>query len=188
MLKDQLMHLKLSLAAAALAALAACAPTEFAETTTTQERTLTVREIDRENRTFSVAGGGERFSVRANDGIANFDQIEVGDRVRLAYTQSVALAMALPGDTGETLAIGADARRAPGARPGVFSGEAFSAVVTFVAYDPRTNDATLRTQDGRLLVTNVQPELRRFAAARQPGERIAVEVIEAVAVSIEPAA
>lgn len=182
------MRLKLSLVAATLAALAACAPTDFAETTTTQERTLTVREIDRENRTFSVAGGGQRFSVRANDGIANFDQIEVGDRVRVAYTQSVAVAMALPDDTGDTVAISADARRAPGARPGAFSGEALSVVVTFVAYDPRTNDATLRTQDGSLLIVTVQPGLRRFAAARQPGERIAVELIEARAVSIEPAA
>ena len=176
------------LAASALATLAACGPTEFAENTTTFERTLTVREIDRESRTFSVTGGGDRFSIRANDGIPNFDQIEVGDRVNVTYTQSVAVSMALPGDTGETVAIGADARRALGQRPGAFSGQALSAVVTFVAYDPRTNDATLQTQDGRLLVTNVQPELRRFAAARQPGERIAVELIEAAAIAIEPAA
>ena len=73
-----------------------------------------VREIDRENRTFSVTGGGERFSIRANDGIANFDQIEVGDRVNVVYTQSVAVAMALPGDTGETAAVGA---AATGLRP-----------------------------------------------------------------------
>jgi hypothetical protein len=174
--------------AAILAAVASCAPSDFAENTTTLERTLTVREIDRENRTFSVTGGGERFSIRANDGIANFDQIEVGDRVDVVYTQSVAVAMALPDDTGETAAIRAAARPALGARPGAFTGQALSAVVTFVAYDPRSNDATLRTQDGRLLITHVQPELRRFAAARQPGERIAVELVEAFAVTIEPAA
>lgn len=180
---------KLTVAAAlaALAALAACGTTDFAETGTTLERTLTVREIDRENRTFSVAGGGDRFSIRANDGIPYFDQIEVGDRVNVTFTQSTAVSMALADDTGETAVISAQARRALGQRPGAFSGQAISAVVTFVAYDPRTNDATLRTQDGRLLFTSVPVELRRFAAARQPGDRILVELFDAVALSIEPA-
>lgn len=174
--------------AATLAVLAACGPTDVAQTGDTFERTLTVREIDRENRTFSVAGGGDRFSIRANDGIPNFDQIEVGDRVNVVFTRSTAVSMALPGDTGETAVISAEARRAFGQRPGAFSGQAISAVVTFVAYDPRSNDATLRTQDGRLLIVNVPVELRRFAAARTPGERIAVELIDAVAVSIDPTA
>lgn len=182
------MRLKFSLAAATLAALAACGPTDFAQTGTTVERTLTVREIDSANRTFSVSGGGDRFTIIANDGIANFDQIAVGDRVTVTFTQSTAVSMALPADPGATAVISADARRALGQRPGAFSGQALSAVLTFVAYDPRTNDATLRTQDGRLLITNVPVELRRFAAARQPGERIAVELIDAVAVSIEPTA
>ena len=182
------MRLKSSLVAATLAALAACGPTGFAETETTVERTLTVREIDLDNRSFSVAGGGDRFTIRANDGIANFDQIEVGDRVNVTFTQRTAVAMALPGDTGETAVISADARRMPGQRPGAVSGQALSAVVTFVAYDPRSNDATLRTRDGRLLVAHVPVGLRRFAAARQPGERIVVDLVDAAAISIEPAA
>ncbi len=182
------MRLKSSLVAAILGALAACGPTKFAETGTTVERMLTVREIDRESRSFSVTGGGDRFTIRANDGIPNFDRIEVGDRVSVTFTQRTAVAMALPGDTGETAVIGAEARRMPGQRPGVLSGQALSAVVTFVSYDPRTNDATLRTRDGRLLIATVPAELRRFAAARQPGERIVVELVEAVAVAIEPAA
>ena len=182
------MRLKSSLVAAILGGLAACGPTEFAETGTTLERALTVREIDRENRTFSVTGGGDRFTIRANDGIANFDQIEVGDRLNLVFTRTTAVAMALPGDTGETAVISADARRMPGQRPGALSGQALSAVVTFVAYDPRSNDATLRTRDGRLLVAHVPVGLRRFAAARQPGERIVVDLVDAAAISIEPAA
>lgn len=173
---------------AALAALAACAPADFAESTRTLERTLTVRDIDRESRSLAVSGDGRRFDIRVSEAVANFDRIEVGDRVAVVYTRSVAVGMALPEDGGETAAIAARMRRAPGERPGAFSGQALSAVVTFVAYDPRSNDATLRTQDGRLLVVAVEPRLRRFAAARQPGERIAVELVEAFAVSVAPAA
>jgi hypothetical protein len=148
---------------------------------------MAVREIDRESRTFSVAGGGDRFTIHANDGIANFYQIEVGDRVNVTFTRSTAVAMALPDDTGEAVVISADARRPTGQRPGAFSGQAFSAVVTLVAYDPRTNNPTLRTQDGRLLITNVPRELRRFAAVRTPGDRLLVEILEAAAMAIDPA-
>lgn len=181
------MLFRTSLAIAILAVLAACGPTDFAEKTTTIERVLTVRDIDRDARRFAVTGDGRTFNIRVSDAVVNFDQIEVGDRVNVVYTKSVAVAMALPGDTGETATVRAAALPAVGQRPGAFSGKALSAVVTFVAFDPRSNDATLRTQDGRLLITNVQPELRRFAAARQPGERIAVELIEAFAVAIKPA-
>lgn len=181
------MRLILSLVAVTLAALTACGPTDFAENTTTLERTLTVRDIDRENRSFAVAGDGQRFNVRVSEAVVNFDQIEVGDRVNVTYTQSVAVAMALPGDTGETAALSATARSPVGARPGAFSGQVISAVVTFVAFDPRSNDATVRTRDGRLLITRVPPELRRFAAARQPGERIEITLTEAFAVAVEPA-
>lgn len=181
------MRLKFALAAVGLALLAACGPTDFAENRTTLERTLTVREIDRENRSFAVSGDGQRFNVRVSEAVVNFDQIEVGDRVNLAYTRSVALAMALPGDSGETVAASAAAVAPAGARPGAFSGDVLSAIVTFVAYDPRSHDATVRTRDGRLLITRVPRELRRFAAARRPGERIAVKLTEAFAVSVEPA-
>ncbi|SDK25334.1 hypothetical protein [Aliiruegeria lutimaris] len=140
-----------------------------------------MREIDRQNRALAVAGGGDRFSIRANDGIASFDQIEVGDRVNMTFTQSTSVAMAFPGDTRQTVVVSADAGRTPGQSRGTHSGQALSAMVTFGTYDLRTNDATLHRQDARLLITNVPVELRRFVAARQPGERVAVELIEAVA-------
>lgn len=168
--------------------LTACGPTDFAENETLEERTLTVREIDRENRSFAVTGDGQRFNISVSDAVVNFDQIEVGDRINVAYRKSVSVAMALPGDSGETVSVNAAALPPEGARPGAFAGEVISMVVTFIAYDPRSHDATVRTEDGRLLITQVQPVLRRFAAARQPGERIVVELTEAFAVSVEPAA
>ena len=181
------MRLKILLAAATFALLSACAATDFAENTTTLERTLTVRDIDRENRSFDVTGDGQRFNIRVSDAVVNFDQIEVGDRVNVAFTESVALSMALPQDPGTTVEITGAAIPPVGARPGAVAGELLSTVVTFIAYDPRSNSATVRTQDGRLLITSVEPELRRFAAAREPGDRVAIEMIEAFAVSVTPA-
>lgn len=99
-------------------ALTVCGPTEFAETGTTIERTLTVREIDRAIRTFSVAGGGERYRIRANGGITRTDLIAVGNRVNATYTRSEVVSMALPGEAGDAAVISAYSRRALGQRSG----------------------------------------------------------------------
>jgi hypothetical protein len=181
------MHLKITFAAAALAVFSACAPTDFASNTETKERTLTVREIDPATRTFAVTGDGQRFNVRVSDAVVNFDQIEVGDRVNVVFTESVAVSMALPEDTGETVAVTGVAAAPVGARPGIASGQLISAVVTFVAYDPRSHSVTVRNQAGELLIAEVPRELRRFAAARQPGDQIEVALTETFAVSVTPA-
>ena len=182
------MSLRLAVATAVLAVTVACTSTETAETTETLERTLTVREIDRDARSFDVTGDGQRFKLKVSDAVKNFDQIEVGDKLNVAYTRSVAVGMAVPGDTGETFDLAAGAVAEEGAKPAAAAGEIISTVVEFVEYDPETNIAILRENNGNLLATEVQREMRAFARARMPGDRIEVEIIEAFAIAIEPAA
>lgn len=173
--------------AAALVALSACAPTDFAEQTETVERTLTVREINPENRSFAVTGDGQRFNLTVSDAVVNFDQIEVGDKLNVSYVESVAVGMALPEDTGETIALEGGVLAPEGAKPGIAAGEVFSTVVEFISYDPETKVAVVRLNDGNIYAAQVRRELRGFAAARQPGDRIAVDIASGFAVAIEPA-
>lgn len=175
------------IAATALALVAACGPTDFAERSETVERTLTVREIDREARRFAVTGDGRRFVLRVSDAVVNFDQIEVGDKLNVAYVESVAVSMATPEDTGETVVLEGSAIAPEGAKPGFAGGEIISAVVEFVDYDPASHFATVRTASGNLLSSKVHPEMRRFAAARIPGDRIEIEIASGFAVAITPA-
>ena len=175
------------LAAVTLAFLTACGPTDYAERTETVSRTLTVREIDHEARRFAVTGGGQRFVLRVSEAVVNFDQIEVGDKLNIEFIESVAVAMAPPGDSGETITVGAAESAPEGAKPGIVGGEIVSSVVDFVSYDSTSHVATVRTASGSLLSSVVQPELRRFAAARMPGDKIAIEVATGLAVAITPA-
>jgi hypothetical protein len=175
------------IATAVLVFVTACGPTDFAERTETVERTLTVREIDRGARRFAVTGDGQRFVLRVSDAVVNFDQIEVGDKLNVEYVESVAVAMASPEDTGETVILEGAATAPEGAKPGIVGGEIISAVVEFVSYDSFSHIATVRTASGDLLSSKVQPEMRRFAAARVPGDRIAIEIASGLAVVITPA-
>lgn len=180
------MKLTTLLSAAALVVLTACAAPDFAERSETVERTLTVREIDTENRSFAVTGDGQRFNLTVSEAVVNFDQIEVGDKLNVTYVESVAVGMALPGDAGETIALEGGISAPKGAKPGVAGAEILSTVVEFVSYDPESKVAVVRQKDGDIYV-KVRRELRSFAAARQPGDRIAVDIASGFAVAIEPA-
>ena len=57
-------------------------------------------------------------------------------------------------------------------------------VVEFVAYDPTTGVVTFKTPEGATERVEVNPAMREFAAARRPGDRVAVQLTTAVAVSI----
>jgi hypothetical protein len=181
------MRLVSIIATVTLVLLTACGPTDFAERTETVERTLTVREIDHEARRFAVTGVGQRFVLRVSEAVVNFDQIEVGDKLSIEYVESVAVAMATPEDTGETVVLEGAVAAPEGAKPGIAGGEVISAVVEFVAYDSNRHIATVRTASGNLLSSKVQPAMRRFAAARVLGDRIAIEIATGLAVAITPA-
>ena len=57
-------------------------------------------------------------------------------------------------------------------------------VVEFVAYHPATGVVTFLAPNGATRQALVNPAMREFVAARQPGDRIAVQITSAVAVSI----
>ena len=64
-------------------------------------------------------------------------------------------------------------------------GATVSMVVTLVSYDPATALATFTTPEGDIQSVVVSPEMRAFAAARKPGDRVAVDLTSAVAMAIE---
>jgi hypothetical protein len=74
-----------------------------------------------------------------------------------------------------------------GKPPGFFGATTVDMVVEFVSYDASTGVATVKTPDGAMKSFRVNPAMRDFAAARRPGDRVAVEVTQAAAISITKA-
>lgn len=182
------MKLKLALAALALAFTVACdANTESAERSETVELTGTVENIDQAAKQFTVKGGGKLTTLKVSDAVENFDQLAVGDVIKLYYTEAVAVSMAEAPSGGATLES-MTATAEEGDKPGGAAADMLKTTVEFVSYNANNNVATVLTQTGDLLEVNVQPEMQAFAAAREPGDIIAVEILQAVAVVVEPAA
>ncbi|MGF1658947.1 MAG: hypothetical protein ACFCUS_05930 [Rubrimonas sp.] len=177
-------------AAAAFAlALAGCAtagPTEAVRSTGGEVRAV-VQSVDMTNREVLLRfedGAVESFT--AGPEVRNLAQLEAGDTVVALVEEIVSLRLARPEDVP---AAAVAAERAPaGERPGFAAISGISTVVTVVGYDAETHLATFTTPAGETLTREVAPEMREFAAARQPGDRVFVEVFDLVAVGVEEVA
>ena len=119
--------------------------------------------------------------------VRNFDRIEVGDTVNAIFYESVAARMAEPDEGGPTTGMLVTERAAVGERPAGATGLQIDTVVEVIAYDPARGLATFRMPEGDVHSLVVSPEMRDFAAARQPGDRVALTFTEAFAIALEPA-
>ena len=127
---------------------------------------------------------GRELTVVAGPEVRNLAQVSAGDTVRVTYYESVAARMAEPGAGGPATTSVVTSRAPEGGRPAGLIGATVDTVVEFVAYDPATGVVTFKTPEGVTERVVVNPSMRGFAAARRPGERVAVQLTSAVAASI----
>lgn len=175
----------------ALGLLAACA--EPAPTTARFEDQgallATVETVDMVNRQVLLRGdSGRVVSVTPGPEVRNLGQLRSGDRVRVAFSESATARMASATDADETVVAAVGERAAEGERPGGAVGRALVSVVEWMGYNPATAVATFQGPSGLVHSVVVPESMRAFAAARQPGERVAIEYSEAIAIDIQPVA
>jgi predicted small secreted protein len=179
------------LGAAALS-LAACGTMPGAGTQTSDvsetllTATATIDSVDTEERIVRLHGDqtGQAYTVYANDGIQNLDQLEAGDVVVMEYYEATTLAMADP-DAPEASATVASAKAPAGELPGGITVETESIVVQVVDYDRDEHIATYLTPDGLQRRSAVPPRLQSFAENLQRGDLVEVTLTQAVAISID---
>lgn len=184
------MKLRLVLPLVAALALAACAQLTSAPAPATSGTLVTasavVESVDQSTREVRLrdAASGESFTVVAGPEVANLPQLRAGDAVEIDFFEATTLAMADPADTGEELTTLAMGTAPEGALPGGMVVASTSMVVQVVSYDRNAALATFITPDGQTRRATVPPSLRSFAEARRPGQRVALTLTDAMAVTI----
>ena len=147
-----------------------------------------VVSVDKKTRTVSLKGPkGNVVDVVAGDEVQNFDQIKVGDFLKVRYMQSLALELQKT-KTGVTgiAAQGAAVKAEPGQRPAVAAAGEVTAIAKVTAVNKKAKTITLKGPRGNEVALDVQnPD--QFKVVKV-GDEVKVTYTEAVAISVEPGA
>jgi Cu/Ag efflux protein CusF len=173
-------------AANAAAPGAQAAPMEGLIVADTTTATATVQAVDREKRTVTLRNpDGTTNTYKLSKNVINFDEIEVGDRVRATTVDSLAVVIRKadePPSIGEEEAV---ALAPKGAKPGVIVANTMELTATIKAIDPAKRTVTLAGPAGSTRILKVGPDVDLTKV--QPGDNVVVRYTQAVALRVESA-
>jgi hypothetical protein len=126
---------------------------------------------------------GETQVVKADEAVANFNQIRVGDEVNVVIADEVAVTL-IRGGAPQSVGEAEGVALAPlGAKPGVVMVDAVEVTGTIIAIDGHEHTVTLELLDGstREIKVGKHRDLSKVAL----GDSVRVTLTEAVAISVE---
>ena len=176
-------------AALSLAASAAAAQTPVTKTKSVSA-TATIQAIDTTTRTLTIRDEtGVEDSYVAGPEIKRFDELKVGDKVKMTYTESVVLQLRKAPPAGTSGAkptdpsLDAAVTRGKGALPGVTAAVQEKMTVMVKSIDPSVPSITVTTPDGRTITRKVEDKKNLTGVA--PGDSVDVTYTRALLTSIE---
>ena len=152
----------------------------------TVQASADVVRIDKRTRTLTLkTKQGDTVDVVASDAVKNFDQIKVGDVVRVRYATALALKLKNPKDAAGGATVSEGSTTAPlGQRPAFIGAGQITGIAEVTAVDPKESTITLKGAEGKLVTLDVNnPD--QFKVIK-PGDQIEVTYTEAVALDVEP--
>jgi len=130
---------------------------------------------------------GESMTVLCGPAVIKFDQIDVGDSLKVRYHETLAAARLAPGESMEGTTEGMAAGAAePGAKPAAGLGHAIITTVRIESVDKEHSIVTFTPPEGGLRsVRAVRPEGQAFVRGLKVGDLVRITYAEALAVSVE---
>ena len=191
------MHMKPTVVVAAALCLA-IAPAAMAQTPVTKPKsvsgTATIQAIDSTTRAITLRDeSGVEDTYIAGPEVKRFDELKVGDTVKMTYTESVVLQArksggAAAGTTGDKPAAGchdAAITRGKGALPSVTAAVQDKMTVTVKAIDPSVPSITVTTPDGRTITRKVED--KKNIEGLSAGDQIDITYTRALLTEIQRA-
>jgi hypothetical protein len=150
----------------------------------THKITANVTAIDTAKRKVTlVTPDGKKTTVKCGPEVINFDQIHVGDQLKVMLTEELAISMATegapPSDGGATVV----ALAPQGAKPGGIMVDTVQVTAKVTAIDLEHHKATLQFPDGTTRTVAVRKDVD--LTKRKVGEEVVLRSTEAFALSVE---
>jgi Cu/Ag efflux protein CusF len=148
--------------------------------------TATIQAIDPKTRNVTLRNErGEEDTYSVSPAVTRFNELKVGDKIRMTYYESIVLQLLKPGDKANPASAEAALTRAKGALPGGTVATQEKRTVTVKSIDMAAPSITVTTEDGRTFTRRVENKANLEGV--KPGDRIEITYTQAVLASVEPA-
>lgn len=143
-----------------------------------------VTDIDAAKRLVTLVNSeGNKTTVKCGPDVVNFDQIRVGDQLKVKATEQLVVQLAGPGESTGDGSADAVLLAPVGAKPGGVLAGTTQVTATIRAIDTRNRTATLQFQDGTTRTYPVRSDIR--LKQRKIGEQVVFRATEVIAISVE---
>src|SRR5262245_54701766 len=148
--------------------------------------TATVQAIDATNRVITLRSeDGTEDMMYVPKEVTRFDQVKVGDKLKIRYHESMVFQVRRPGQASNKPDDTTSATRTPGAKPGAEISRQMTATVEVVAVDPAVPSITVKTTDGRTVTRKIED--KKNLEGVKAGDKIDITFTQAALIAIEPA-
>ena len=153
--------------------------------TRTETATAVVQAVDLQTRRVTLRGkDGQSFSFVAGEEVQNLPQVQVGDTVKVTYTESLAIDVRRAGGGTPTVSESQEATRAePGQKPGGTASNTVSISAVITDIDRASNRVTLRGPEGNYRVMEVKDPKKLEKV--QVGDMVHATYTESIGVAVE---
>lgn len=147
----------------------------------TYELKATVAAIDQTTRKVTLLdAAGIKTTVKAGPEVVNFDQIRVGDQLKITAAQELVVYVAGEGETPTDGGAQLVALAPQGAKPGGMMVETTRVTAKVTAIDAEHHTATLQFEDGTTRTVTVRPDVD--LSKRNVGDQVVIRTTESLAI------
>jgi hypothetical protein len=166
------------------------ASSALAQQTVTKANSMTasamIQAIDQTKRTITLKNDkGEEDIYSVSPAIARFNELKVGQKVRLTYYESMVFQLLKPGQTANPASYEAALNRAKSALPAGSVATQEKMTVTVNSVDTAVPSITVTTANGRVITRMVDD--KKNLEGVKAGDRIEITYTQAVVTAVEDA-
>jgi Cu/Ag efflux protein CusF len=146
--------------------------------------TAVVEKIDMDKRKVTLKmDDGKSKTIRVDKSVQNLDQVKVGDRLNMTYTEEIIMVIGKTGETPDAQAGGMVGVAPKGAKPGTFMVDTVAISAKVLAVNPAKYRVTLEEPDGKKKTVKVSKKVTNLNQLK-PGDSVDVSVTDALAIEI----
>ena len=127
-------------------------------------------------------GAGIKKTLKAGPEVINFEQIQVGDQLKVTATEELVVYVAGEGETPADGGAQLVALAPKGAKPGALMAETTRVTAKVTAIDSNQHKATLQFEDGTTRTVAVRPDVD--LSKRKVGDSVVIRITEALAIQV----